>query len=668
MDGLKARLSFDAVVCDYDDEYLTIDTDTHIININNLSRLFGVQYDGNSRLIKFRIKNQLSDIQKMQDSIVYINWIDSKGVKGRSIAIDKTISNDICEFAWKVPFDALKNSGVLHFAMSAFVIKDGSSVIDQRWSTQIASVTTPDGIYIKSYTPGSEEEDRITQIYNKLVKMINEQSENLQKQVNSLNENLGNYIHKPNLTDNNKFPRAKDGNVEWVEQGLPTDTQTSSAINKWMDAHIEEIATIQNGSITEQKINSNFLPKIKNVYVTPEMFGAYGDGKHDDTVAIQTAVNSGFNITFNVATYLISSAINVGSNKKISGITCGTPVIKCNNCNGFNIDGKNTILSNLEIQNADIGVSIGDGVTLQDSNVTIEKVTVKYSKIGFKNNSKSRATNIYDCIANGCDYGFWIGYTDCKISKCGASVIKYHGFYVPSANNVLENCKAFFCGSVKTNDLGQISSGFYITGEYTKGINLMTQQNYYCGVYIDASYCSIDAHSDADGKANEQTGDSYGMVLDGTKNIIEFTCVGGRNIDGDLFSPDIGIKLRNKFDKCIVNLMLTSLSTSKPMTLYDIQDWHYNNGFIVINGVSGNVLNLNNPAPLKNNWSVGKVLVNVPEIQINNKTAIFYESSSGRLSFVEPTSRELQRIQCGVGVNDNDVVTIKYLKDKGLIS
>lgn len=46
------------------------------------------------------------------------------------------------------------------------------------------------------------------------------------------------------------------------------------------------------------------------------MFGAYGDGKHDDTVAIQTAVNSGFNITFNVATYLISSAINVGSNKK----------------------------------------------------------------------------------------------------------------------------------------------------------------------------------------------------------------------------------------------------------------------------------------------------------------------------------------------------------------
>lgn len=190
MDGLKAILSFDAVAYDYDDEYLTIDTDTHTININNVSRLFGVQYDGNSKLIKFRISNKLSDIQKMQDSIIYINWIDSKGVKGQSIAINKTINNDTCEFAWKVPFDALKNSGVLHFAMSAVMTKNSSSVIDQRWSTQIASVITPDGIYIKSYTPSSEEEDRIAQIYNELSNMINKQNDNLQSQINSLEEDI----------------------------------------------------------------------------------------------------------------------------------------------------------------------------------------------------------------------------------------------------------------------------------------------------------------------------------------------------------------------------------------------------------------------------------------------------------------------------------------------
>lgn len=216
MDGLKAKLSFDAVAYDYDDEYLTIDTDTHTININNVSRLFGVQFDGNSKLIKFKIRNKLSDIQKMQDSIVYINWIDSRGVKGQSIAINKAINNDTCEFAWKVPFDALKNSGVLHFAMSAVVTKNSSSVIDQRWSTQIASVITPDGIYIKSYTPSSEEEDRIAQIYNELSNMINKQNDNLQSQVNSLKEDIVNLedlqilIH---FSSSDGFKINEDGSV-----------------------------------------------------------------------------------------------------------------------------------------------------------------------------------------------------------------------------------------------------------------------------------------------------------------------------------------------------------------------------------------------------------------------------------------------------------------------
>lgn len=219
MDGLKARLSFDAVAYDYDDEYLTIDTDTHTININNVSRLFGVQYDGNSKLIKFRIRNKLSDIQKMQDSIVYINWIDSKGVKGQSIAINKTINNDTCEFAWKVPFDALKNSGVLHFAMSAVVTKNSSSVIDQRWSTKIASVITPDGIYIKSYTPSSEEEDRIAQIYNELSNMINKQNDNLsdmQSQVNLLKEDLVNLEDLQKLisfSSSDTFKINEDGSI-----------------------------------------------------------------------------------------------------------------------------------------------------------------------------------------------------------------------------------------------------------------------------------------------------------------------------------------------------------------------------------------------------------------------------------------------------------------------
>lgn len=53
-------------------------------------------------------------------------------------------------------------------------------------------------------------------------------------------------IDKPTTADNNKFPRAKNGNVEWVEQGLPTDAQTETAVQNWLNAHPEATTTVDN--------------------------------------------------------------------------------------------------------------------------------------------------------------------------------------------------------------------------------------------------------------------------------------------------------------------------------------------------------------------------------------------------------------------------------------
>lgn len=313
MDGLKATLSFDAFAYDYDDEYLTIDTDTHTININNVSRLFGVQYDGNSKLIKFRIRNKLSDIQKMQDSIVYINWIDSRGVKGQSIAINKTINNDTCEFAWKVPFDALKNSGVLHFAMSAVITKNSSSVIDQRWSTQIASVITPDGIYIKSYTPSSEEEDRIAQIYNELSNMINKQNDNLQSQVNSLKEDSENYVYHNIGYAISKADVWLDSTGNEIEAGgwSVSDYIKISVGNTYSIKGISSPTTKRKYALyDENKIFTRFIENNKNenlLSVVPTYNECYIrlSIRYDDALKILTARNPSQN------DYRISDKLNV---------------------------------------------------------------------------------------------------------------------------------------------------------------------------------------------------------------------------------------------------------------------------------------------------------------------------------------------------------------------
>ena len=103
---------------------------------------------------------------------------------------------------------------------------------------------------------------------------------------NKLKQTLSDKISKPSTSDNDKIPRAKDGDVEWVEVGQPTDEQTESAVNNWLNQHPEATTTVQDGSLTYKKFLFGELP-----FVTPEYFGAVGDGITDDTDAIQSALN-----------------------------------------------------------------------------------------------------------------------------------------------------------------------------------------------------------------------------------------------------------------------------------------------------------------------------------------------------------------------------------------
>lgn len=69
------------------------------------------------------------------------------------------------------------------------------------------------------------------------------------------------------------------------------DEVIDTSIRAWLADHPEATTTVQNGAITEQKINAEFLNYIKKDYVTPEMFGAVGDGVADDTESFNKCIN-----------------------------------------------------------------------------------------------------------------------------------------------------------------------------------------------------------------------------------------------------------------------------------------------------------------------------------------------------------------------------------------
>lgn len=91
------------------------------------------------------------------------------------------------------------------------------------------------------------------------------------------------------------------------------DSIIEGQVDTWLDDHPEATTTVQDGAITKAKINTAFLPEIENEYVTPEQFGAVGDGTTDDTTAVNNAIEEAISskkvLYFSPKTYLCPTGI-----------------------------------------------------------------------------------------------------------------------------------------------------------------------------------------------------------------------------------------------------------------------------------------------------------------------------------------------------------------------
>lgn len=153
-------------------------------------------------------------------------------------------------------------------------------------------------------------------------------------------------------------------------------------------------------TFTFQLTANGFKPSMKpsdrlivpSNYVTPEQYGACGDGVTDDTAAIQAAVDSGLPVMFSPKTYIVSvdtnnaAAIPVTKNNTYIFLNGATVKLAANAFAGygiFSIDQKSNVTITGGIIIGDKAGHTGDsgewghGVSLTKvSNVTLENLTI----------------------------------------------------------------------------------------------------------------------------------------------------------------------------------------------------------------------------------------------------------------------------------------------------
>lgn len=130
--------------------------------------------------------------------------------------------------------------------------------------------------------------------------------------------------------------------------GRPTQEQTNIAVDEWLNDHPEATTTVEDGSLTEAKFTSATQKKVVNEYITPEMYGAVGDGETDDKTAIESAFAVAYSASktlyFPNKTYYSSDAIVIDN---VPNLHMDGTIKFANTGNGLTL-GKTSVVHNLK--------------------------------------------------------------------------------------------------------------------------------------------------------------------------------------------------------------------------------------------------------------------------------------------------------------------------------
>lgn len=308
----------------------------------------------------------------------------------------------------------------------------------------------------------------------------------------------------------------------------------------------------------------NALPYIVGVSYASS-FGAKGDGIHDDSKAIQSALDSmdrigGGKVFLGSGTYLVST---IKLRKKTSLIGCGNGATIIKQIKAAKTDcvvipaySAALIISDLSI----IGNDINNGMMIEKSGgggyenhaylfekhidnkpqpykwITINNVCVYHFGVGLYIGEANFDINVCNSTFSFNHVGIVMKCSDSSIYNCYVTNNSKDRLYLAGSNNRICNIKSIWNGRSSP----KVSAAINISGNRNQIINCETQDNYCKGYFVGGSNNLLsNSVSNTDGYAKEPKGydpkiESCGFRINGLYNTFSNCAVTSYT---DIFGP-----------------------------------------------------------------------------------------------------------------------------------
>lgn len=294
---------------------------------------------------------------------------------------------------------------------------------------------------------------------------------------------------------------------------------------------------------------------VQQYQVTPQIYGAKGDGETDDTKAFQAALDNNRSIYVPAGTYLVGDLV-MPWGVTITGDSATTTILKAK-------EGTNAVLQmasdtqaaarlyklTVECDNkAEFGIrypeiSIGSENDMTLYNLLLDEVYVNHAlnrNISIESNAiEARMFEVRTMYSEGT--GCYFRGTDSIFVSCMFADAKKNGFHIKGANNRISSSKAYLNGT------NSDEAGIVVDGDTCLFENIEVQQNYANGMIING--CGNIVRGLMDGNNGYEKTDQLGQVVLGEgswNNTIDVTVMGWKffNYPEGKMLPQYGVICR----------------------------------------------------------------------------------------------------------------------------